>query len=416
MASTRLTILLGAGSTITAGAPSTQDLTTHVCRIRRPLVVRMGTPYLLALPLSQEGREEPLRTSNAVPVCKLILDALNASYKSVNFEVVIHALEQLQSFAQAQNIDAHDNFRSVLSAFLEAARKHEILLDANLLSEARRAVMEEILTQIGNKLFCVGPKPEQQLSDFFTRLTDHFDLSVFTLNYDDLADRTGNWFDGFTIPCDPDSTPTPWGFDRRGFIERCHTESKVLLHMHGSTRFGYSPRGDFDLVKYDDASKALDSFKYIRQSDKTENGNIISGTPIISGFNKVMKLTGNPVPYGYYYQALVAALLQNPRLLVVGYGGADPHINTWLGEFVRTHNSNRRVVWVSRMEERDCFEQHRPDRVEMSFLAGGHRAFREHYAYDNGDHFQEHGALRLVPSGFPFQTNSILDKIIAYFA
>jgi hypothetical protein len=55
-------------------------------------------------------------------------------------------------------------------------------------------------------------------------------------------------------------------------------------------------------------------------------------------------------------------------------------------------------------------------RVEMSFLAGGHGAFREHDAYDNGDHFQEHGALRLVPSGFPFQEDSILEKIIAYLA
>jgi hypothetical protein len=239
MAGTRLTVLLGSGSTVAAGAPSTEDLTNHVCRLPAPLAVKMGIPFLL----HAEGTERPLQTIYYIPVCRHIAEALKASYDSVNFELIIHALEQLQPFAQAQNADLRDNFRHVLSAFLQAVRKHEIVLDATLLREMRRAVIQAILERISDKLVNAEPKPEKALLQFFNKLSERFDLSVFTLNYDDLADQAATWFDGFTSPCDPNTTPTPHAFDRKEFVRRSQLEAKVLVHIHGSTRFGYYPGG-----------------------------------------------------------------------------------------------------------------------------------------------------------------------------
>jgi hypothetical protein len=127
-----------------------------------------------------------------------------------------------------------------------------------------------------------------------------------------------------------------------------------------------------------------------------------------------MKLTENPAPYGNYYLAFATAILQNPRLLIVGYGAADPHVNAWLGEFVKIHGSDRRVVWVSKVHRADVGKT-TPERTEMSALAGP-GCFKYYCAYDNGDDFQDHGALRLVPCGFPLKSSAILDKTIDYLS
>ncbi len=106
-------------------------------------------------------------------------------------------------------------------------------------------------------------------------------------------------------------------------LSRAQSDDRVLIHLHGSVRFGYSIEGSpLELVRYTNADAALASL-HIGVSDKNSHGNIISGTPIISGLDKVAKLSQNPVPYGYYYQALTQALTQNRCLLIIGYGGAD---------------------------------------------------------------------------------------------
>jgi hypothetical protein len=39
-------------------------------------------------------------------------------------------------------------------------------------------------------------------------------------------------------------------------------------------------------------------------------------------------------PYGNYYRAFANCLFSTSKLLIVGYGGGDEHINTWLREYV----------------------------------------------------------------------------------
>src|ERR1700730_15338906 len=70
--------------------------------------------------------------------------------------------------------------------------------------------------------------------------------------------------------------------------------------------------------------------------------------PLISGFNKETKLVRSPVPFGYYYQSFIEAILDTPRLLLAGFSGLDPHVMTWLLELEQLHVSRARVVWIDK--------------------------------------------------------------------
>lgn len=346
-----------------------------------------------------------------IPLCEVLWDALRAAFESPNFEHLIHALELLEPLARSDFHKVVDEYRRVSSALLEVSRKCQIIFDPNLLNFGRYFVMKTIVGRILNQiLFAGGRQPEKDLANLFEHLAKEFALSVFTLNYDDLGDRAGTWFDGFIKPVDSNSFPTPQAFDREAFIGRAQSDDWVLVHLHGSIRFGYSTAAPFGIVRYTDPSIALNSLE-IRVSDKSAHGNIVSGTPIISGLDKAAKLSQNPVPYGYYYQALTEALIRNPRLLIIGYGGADPHINAWLQEFIQVHGSSRRAVWISKIPGEDVFER-KPDRALMASLAGGRGAFRENIAYEGAGDFQQHGLLRLIPSGFPLKDPALVDRVV----
>lgn len=47
----------------------------------------------------------------------------------------------------------------------------------------------------------------------------------------------------------------------------------------------------------------------------------------------------------------MSALLDCPRLLIVGYGGADDHIGTWLWQWRRAHGDRARLVWVTQRRD-----------------------------------------------------------------
>jgi hypothetical protein len=313
-AKSRLVILLGAGSTTHAGAPSTAEITQHV----RDLRLKSG-------------------------VIKTIVERLEAQCPSenLNFETVVYAIEELDDYLlRSQRPDAGRLVGGVLSAFTSLSEAC-----GNLKTEGLRlAVLQSIADFVWAK---TKDASAAELGGFLERLREHFRLTVFTLNYDNIVDRAGNWFDGFT---DAQGTggARHWRFNASAFRARFHREAEALAHLHGSVQFGYGG-GVPDIVKYSDAGDALSSLR-----ERPAN----AAPPIISGFDKETKVARTPVPFGYYYNAFAEAISETPRLLVAGYGGMDPHVSIWFGEFVRAlgelnragaASENRgRVAWIDK--------------------------------------------------------------------
>jgi hypothetical protein len=88
-----------------------------------------------------------------------------------------------------------------------------------------------------------------------------FRLAVFTLNYDDVDRAPQTWFDGFT-----GANGEAWSFDARAFDGWRDAEQPVLVHLHGSIRFGYA-RERPGLAKYSGAESAFNTIKWTRTGD-----------------------------------------------------------------------------------------------------------------------------------------------------
>jgi hypothetical protein len=316
-----LSVLLGAGSTMmlcpeepTIGMPSTADLSKRIANMKYPMAVYRGTPIIFGA-----GHDEPYVHNRPVPVLPLINHALSNEFGEVDFELILHAIEQLQPLVAAGE-HRKDRYRPVLAAFTEVARRSNILNYLSVLSIARHEVILEIHQAIRSRILPSRPLP---LHDLVQALEEEFRLAVFTLNYDDVIDRAcQTWFDGFTDACGEASS-----FDARAFDCWRDAEQPVLVHLHGSVRFGHK-RDGIGLAKYSDAESAFNTIKWTRTSEDYSHGQIVSAGPIISSLNKVAKLSHNPEPFGYYYRAFIDAMLGSERLLVIGYGGGAMTMST----------------------------------------------------------------------------------------
>lgn len=192
------------------------------------------------------------------------------------------------------------------------------------------------------------------LQSLLKRIDAEWEWRLFDLNYDDLLDEMlPNSWDAFSVECD----------GAQGFNAAEVTESALapnaLIHLHGSVRYGYakSEHGESpDLLKFVDRRAALNSISEAIASndafhgDRTFAGTLYANAPMISGFQKADKLALAPSPFGYYFHAYIKEMLNASRVLVLGYSGSDPHMNTWLYEAARQHVSDFKLVYVTKNE------------------------------------------------------------------
>lgn len=301
----RLVILLGAGSTISACAPTTRQITDHV----KGLKIKWVDAIVQGL-AKQRGKD----------------DRGNDRF---TFDTILHALEEIDSFILRKKIpNGLDSVSGVLSAFTIFCNNYANLESCKLLAD-RFSAHASIAKYVWEK---TRDACERDLSVFFDRLRSRFQLSIFTLNYDDVVDRTGNWFDGFTDLHDLGNGAPYLTFNPAKFRAGVCAERDLLAHLHGSVRFGHALNVG-NIVKYHCTDNALKSLN-------------LSGQPTIISGHKETRLAREIVPFGYYYHALIEAVMHTPRLLVAGFGGYDSHVLSWLMAFMEVHGCRNKVALV----------------------------------------------------------------------
>ncbi|EAY56090.1 MAG: Hypothetical protein C75L2_00630006 [Leptospirillum sp. Group II 'C75'] len=395
----RLVVLLGAGSTLyasqsrpPAGTPSTETLT-----------------YLMRRDHELAGK---------------IYDVLRSKYESVNFEDVLFALENLESYLISKEIKGSlrsAQFDPVISVFTDMRNDLGFSPDHRKISQSRKYAIKYIFSKFVYDLGGFSENPEDLfLRGLTEKLQQHFPLHVFTLNYDDLIDLVcDSWFDGFM---EKEERTSFSRFNGSEFLRRFDAEKNTLVHLHGSIRFGFPVLSQGrqvnpgQIVKYQEPMEALDSYVRTIPGEILVDGQIVSQDPIISGLNKLDKLFLNPSPFGYYYQSFTRSMVDVPNLLIIGYGARDPHINEWVREFARVHGTNRKVVMVSLFGKDDIGKD--LPMIDFARKVMGNENFRYHeMVRDVPNTWLEIGpCFRWVQSGFPFKNPDILDKIIQYFS
>jgi hypothetical protein len=111
--------------------------------------VLAGTPFL-----QTANDRKPFAINNITPVLQLIYRALQGTFENVNFELILHSIEQLLPLAGMQaGAASSDQLHPAIGAFVEMQRRHELLKDWSLLRVTRETVIDEIHSQIQNRSF-----------------------------------------------------------------------------------------------------------------------------------------------------------------------------------------------------------------------------------------------------------------------
>jgi hypothetical protein len=297
-----LSVLLGAGFSQGAGLPGTLRLTEEIV-----------------------ARAEPRDVSHAMWA------ALREFDPGSNFETMFHAIETLYSIKETR---PESTTRAMAAAFADLRHRWDEIT-SDRLRKYYGGCLEVLHSTLSAAIEGLAPTDSEGTARMLRRFIASFRVRVFDLNYDDLGERiAGDIRDGF--PGSGDAV----GFDYEdlrvddGRIEWCH--------LHGSLR--YEMRIS-EIVKHPSREAAAATFGntlHIIAPDKE----VAPQGGIISGFRKLGNTRLEPFPV--YYHRFVSALLDCPRLLIVGYGGSDDHIGTWLWQWRRVHGDRARLVWVTR--------------------------------------------------------------------
>lgn len=279
-----------------------------------------------------------------------IFDALP---DSANFEHMLHVLEQLEAFNYRTEPEPS---AEVMQAAFDVHSQFGDLCEPHLVSQERYEIIEDIAAAFN----VVDYDQYTLLYDLLRPLYDQYNLDYYTLNYDLLADMVvyalswradGAWSTGFT------TTPVDQ-YGGNAFLPAFfagHQGPRAYLrlaHLHGSLRFAYTLRGDemsrnanVELAQFDGLKQASEVRRWIQAQAIGFERSLINVSPILSGLRKTEKL--NVAPYGNYFADFAGRVSSSPRLLVVGYGGADPHINFWLNQYVEIHTGAAKFVEIS---------------------------------------------------------------------
>lgn len=305
----RVLVILGAGSTLHANAPSTQNIDDLIFK---------------------------MENSTISSVVRILNEQRAAGH--FNFEDVLAALEELDAF-RCRKINPTNLAKKgdYLAAFTDWMPDFTSSGDAPF-TELRLQLIGKIKNFVISRTDSSSP---EKLKSFFDNLRAYFDLTVVTLNYDDLIDRSGEWYDGF-VPAQHNHNGE---FDYDGFSQRSMQESTVLLHLHGSVRFTFPPFGPVpspkgEIVRSSSARYGLPATLHPPQG-------IEQPSPIIAGGGKDRWMTRACVPFGYYYNAFINTVQMCSRVIVAGYGMGDEHVNSWLVEHSRLHGDRQRRVDIN---------------------------------------------------------------------
>jgi hypothetical protein len=386
-----LSVLLGAGSTVGAGIPSTQEITEYVLS-----------------PDDELGGVHTDQLNDFVQKLVAILQE-RGKYKSITFELILHAIEQLEPLLGfANGHDVNDYYRNVLQSFVEIPPAIRNDLTRNgVLGYNKGGVIRRILRLIHKRLED-SERKEKHLSELLLDLNEHFVLKVFTLNYDNLVDLVKlPWADGFV----PNNSNFYLKFDAKTFLASLQNDDPLLVHLHGSTHFGYSQEGIFEIHKYVNPTVALNHTDTKGFTNRNIHGRPYLSGPIISGYSKVEQLFFRPVPYGYYLHGFVSSLLSNCRLFILGYGGWDAHINDWILQFLEVHKTLARIAYVAKSMTLDPQFTGSPNRALTDRIM---QFFPRAQQPDQIPLYQDR--LLLESAEFPFNNADLLDKITTVLA
>ena len=328
----RLTILVGAGAVVEISKVSTNSITTKLLSSNK------------------------IHTSSTALFNKIYSDLLKNNqkwdYYTPNFEDIFHGLEILSGLFTQDN--ASPEFKPIYKYFTSIKDEYQQFDPYKIyppkMDITLSLAFSDLLEIITDSIESYSTLPVADwYQNFFLNLSNHYNLDIFNLNYDNLFEKIfENYNDGFENSKD-NSTYIEFN-PNLAMDTTSHTIN--INHLHGQIDFTFinAPeiaKRDFDDDNFYTIYKLKKDVKNEHKRDteghfeNTQNGEHLKQTTIITGKNKTEKIA--IPPFDTYRANLQKCLIQNSNLLIIGYGFADYYVNNILNQFNKIHKENTRV-------------------------------------------------------------------------
>ena len=323
-----LVVILGAGFSQALDIAGTMELTDIARRLRLPAVNLGATPGAIGVPLAD-----------------LLWKALSAYYDNPNFETMIHGIEALLAFQTGTpGAQIPDVVKPVSNAFMDVTQRWTRLAASTDLQDLASKILQRVAWRVAEGARD-APKSARYADAraFVARLASDFDVTFVNLNYDDALD--------VLLPESVDGYPDGDGVLFDWSLLRAADQRPRNLHVHGSVKFGIktdSPNRSATIVKYRTAGAASHQWGYTIDVTAQSGERVLVG-PIITGLRKADKTLW--APYGHYLHYFVEQLFCSSRIVAIGYGGADNHVNQWLLQWLLHHRASARFVAITKFDD-----------------------------------------------------------------
>lgn len=338
----KVTIIVGAGAVLDFEHkgifPSVKNITDEVLKLsiqkvdggERPLL-REINDYIVGK-LNQIGR---LEINRYIP-------------PQLNFESLLHVIEMYISYSSYW----HKEYISWLSLpefgtliqpddFLKDIQTYDYIRAAY---ELQKSVMG--IVNLYDTSFSENMTSERWYQDFWKSFSGR--SNIFNLNYDNTIENSlGEYEDGFP--------PIKEGEEYSRFSAKNYYENKrgvsTIAHLHGQILFSEASSFPFDysirdMVKNRDYQTACKNRMGRQQNPSNQAKEKYVQPYIVSGSRKIEKMAF--APNNVYLSDLARKIVENNRLMVIGYSFGDLYLNEILGLGIATHGDEFKAVIIDK--------------------------------------------------------------------
>ena len=266
----------------------------------------------------------------------------------LNFENLLHVLEMCIAYSACWRKEyiswlSYPEFGTLIQPinFLKDIHTYDYIRGAYWL---QKTVMD-IVNQY-DSFFREDTSTERWYRDFWKSLSGR--SNIFNLNYDNTIENSlGEYEDGFP--------PIKDGEDYSRFSAKSYYENRrgvsTIAHLHGQILFSEAREYPFDysirdMVKnrnYQTACKNRIGGQFPPSNQAKEE---YLQPVIVSGSRKTEKMTF--APNNVYLSDLTRKVIENNRLMIIGYSFGDLYLNEILGLGIASHGDDFKVVIIDK--------------------------------------------------------------------
>ena len=315
--SRKLTMITGAGTSISFGLPSTSGFTE-----------------LIAASLHRDHRMAEEASALA------LYNAIDGSLRNylvnpgnVTFEDIYQSIQDVRTIQGIpHDRRAFDAFRPRVGATHVLGNQFTSYSDWDGMI-LQNAYLDNILDTFLNALDSV--RRTDLLSAALNYIVKKFLVWSFTLNYDNIVSDVLN---GFTSGFVPGNAPR--AFRPAILLSALESNQTIHSHLHGALKLGFplgEPLNMFELHEFDNPGDGVRRSKSRPSGRPIQRGETLSPSPIITGLDKTELVFKQP--FFTNFLAFFRALDLCTDLLIAGYGFTDRHVNIGI-EQCRQHHPN----------------------------------------------------------------------------